>query len=362
MTRAGNGAPGSLRGFCGEHFPWTLIRDLVDGSDVVACYVVHEKRRARARNDRDYLDLRLGDRTGTIAAKVWDDVDRVDALCARDDIVGVRGKVGQYQEKLQITVRVLEPLEADGDELEYFLPVSRRDRAAMERELDALISTVRDPGLAALLARCLGRRGEWGVRFRTHPAATRNHHACIGGLLEHSLSVAGICDRLAEHYRAQGVEVDRDLLVTGALLHDLGKIRELSAGRCFAYSHEGQLLGHIVLGIQMVEQTCDTLPELPAERRLLLQHLIASHQGKLEWASPKIPVLLEGVILHYADDLDSKIHPATMLLGTVEPGEWTPFDRHLGRSLYRAAPFASPDLEPVEPAEAAQALIDLFPR
>ena len=361
MTVGGRPRRPDLRAFCAGAFPWPLIAQLREGEEVVACYLLHEKRRGETRQEKPYLDLRLGDRTGTIAGKVWDDVERLEPLCRADEVVGVRGKVGRFQEKLQITVTALEPLSTTDEDLTFFLPTCPRDLAELERELDALIGTVEDPPLHALLRRCLGKKSSLGKAFRVHPAAKHNHHAYLGGLLEHSLSVARACDRLAAHYLQQGARLDRDLLVAGALLHDIGKVKELSAARSFSYTHEGQLLGHIVLGIQIVGREAEAVPGLPPERLLLLQHLIASHQGRLEWASPKIPQLLEALILHYADDLDSKMNPAITLLAGVGDGEWSSYDRHLERSLFNPAPFPrSAEVEPVAPEEAMELFIDLF--
>lgn len=347
------------RVFCGEAFPWPPISELRDGAEVVGCYLIRERRRGEARTGKAYLDLRLGDRSGTINAKVWDDVDRLEGLSPPEAIVGVRGRVEMYQGKVQLIVRLLEPLEVDDADLELFLPSTRRDRVELERELDAWITSVADRPLNALLERCLGRQSALGRAFRLHPAAKSNHHACIGGLLEHSVSVAGACHRLAEHYAAQGAAVDRDLLMTGALLHDVGKVRELNAGGGFAYTHEGQLLGHILLGLQIVAREAEAVPGLSAERLLLVQHLIASHQGRLEWASPKIPQLLEGLILHYADDLDSKMNPAAALVAGAGEGEWTVYDRHLERALFRPRTEPDPDT-PGDPKAPTAGAFDLF--
>src|SRR5690606_36222050 len=199
---------------------------------------------------------------------------------------------------------------------------------------EALIASVRDRGLRALLRRMLDRDSETGRAFRRAPAAKRNHHAYLGGLLEHTLSVATACDLLARHY---GGEVDRDLLVAGALLHDIGKVRELVTDTGFPYSDEGRLLGHILLGLQMVEAEAAAVPELPAERRLLLLHLIASHHGRYEWQRPRRPKILEGLILHAVDDLDAKLHQVTRLRADVERG-WSEDDGNFAREFFRHRP------------------------
>lgn len=362
LRRAAPRAPADPRAFCGAAFPWPRIGELADGAEVAACYLVHDKQRKETKHGKPYLHVVLGDRSGTIEAKVWDDAERLDRLFVADDVVGVRARVGSYQDRPQLTVTHLEVLTVGDDDLELFLPASPRDRAQMGRELDALIESVADAPLRTLLHRMVGRKTALGRQFRVHPAAKRNHHAYIGGLLEHSLSVARACDRLCAHYREQGARVDRDLLVTGALLHDVGKVRELQASRTFGYTDEGQLLGHIVIGLQMVAREAEQVPGIDADTLLHLQHLVASHQGRLEWASPKVPHTLEAILLHYADDLDSKMNPAIAMLAPVAEGGWTPFDRNLDRALYLPpAPLArAPEVEPVAPEEIAGVVIDLF--
>jgi 3'-5' exoribonuclease len=296
---------------------------------------VLEARRSEAKNNKPYLRMTLGDSTGTIDAFVWDEVERWEPVCVVDTVVGVRGRVGSFQDRLQLKVHSVDALRTDAGDLELLLPASPRPRAEMERELDALVGSVRDPGLRRLLQRCLGRGTELGRRYRVHPAAKRNHHGYVAGLLEHSLSVAGACDRLAEHYRAQGTELDRDLLVTAALLHDIGKVRELRGPPASGYTTEGRLLGHIVMGIQMVGAEAETVQELPEDRLLLLQHLIASHQGRPEWDSPRTPQTVEALVLHYADDLDAKMNAAGQLLSGVPAGEWSEYDRSFARSFFK---------------------------
>jgi 3'-5' exoribonuclease len=350
------------RAFCADGYPWRLIGELSDGEEVTACYLVHEVRRSETKQNKPFLKLTLGDRTGTIDGMVWDDAERWEPLCVADAVVGVRGKVGVYNERIQLRVAHLEPLRAEHADMEHLLPASPRPRLQMERELDELIASVKDAALHKLLKRMLGRGSATGREYRVHPAAKRNHHAYLCGLLKHSLSVAGACDRMAEHYAAQGLQVDRDLLVAGALLHDVGKVRELKALPSSGYTDEGQLLGHIVLGIQMVAEEARAVPDLPAERLLLLQHLIASHQGKPEWDSPKVPQLVEGLILHYADDLDAKLNPVRALLSGVEHGAWSAYDRNLARSFFLPPPAlpASAEVEPVPAEEAVELFIDLF--
>jgi 3'-5' exoribonuclease len=322
------------RSFCGR-VPWTLSSELQDGDEVLACFVVRECRKLLTRSNQVYLRLVLGDRSGTIDGVIWDDAEAWEGVCTPSSIVGIRGRVSFYQEKLQLRVTSVVPLRAEPGDLEYLLPASPRDRATMERELDELIASVQEKPLRLLLRRCLGRDTALGRAFREHPAATRNHHAYLYGLLEHTLSVASVCSRLAEHYAGQGIALDRDLLIAGALLHDIGKTEELSGVSAPSYTTPGRLLGHIVLGMQRVADEAEGVKGLEGERLLLLQHLIASHQGKPEWDSPRVPQTMEAFVLHYADDLDAKLNQARIALSGVADGGWSEYDRSLGRSLYR---------------------------
>jgi 3'-5' exoribonuclease len=345
--------------FCGG--PWPQVRDLADGREVVGVYLVRDKQRKETRNAKSYLHLVLSDRSGAIEAKLWDQADRFDALFAAEDIVGVRGRTSTWNGRVELTLSLVQPVQVADAELERFIPASPRDREVMARELELLVQSVADPALRLLLQRLTSAGSPIGRLFRRHPAAKRNHHAYLAGLLEHSLSVARAADLLAGHYLKQGARVDRDLLVAGALLHDVGKVRELTAGRSISYSDEGQLLGHILIGLQLVTRAAEDIPQLAPERLLHLQHLIASHQGRHEWASPKLPHTLEALILHYADDLDSKLNPAIALLQGVEGGGWSPFDRSLERALFQPPGFpeASP-VEPVPDAEVVEVVLDMF--
>lgn len=320
--------------FCGK-VPWRFISEFKDGEEVAACFVIREARKLQTRANQPYIKLVLGDRTGTIEGVIWEEIERWESVCVPKDVVGVRGTVSFYKEKPQLRITAIEKLSPSPGDLDHLLPISRRPRELMERELEAHIASVKDRGLRNLLRRCLGKDTTMGRAFREHPAATRNHHAYLHGLLEHTLSVAGSCIHLAEHYQGQGVQVDRDLLITGALLHDIGKTEELEGPPAPQYTTAGRLLGHIVIGIQRIGETGASIDGLTSERLLLVQHLIASHQGKPEWDSPRVPQILEGFILHYADDLDARLNQVTSALAETEPGEWSSYERSLGRSLYQ---------------------------
>lgn len=358
------GASGEVRGLTPRTFcravPWPLIGELTEGEEVASCYLVHEVRRSEAKNSKPYLRLTLGDSTGTIDGFVWEEVERWEPVCAVDSVVGVRARVGSFQDRLQLKVYSIERLELEAGDFDLLLPASPRPREEMEAELDRLIEAVRDAGLRKLLMRCVGRGTELGRAYRVHPAAKRNHHGYVAGLMEHSLSVAGSCQYLVRHYAAQGVELDRDLLLTAALLHDIGKVRELRAPPASGYTTEGRLLGHIVMGIQIVTAEAETVQELPEGRLLLLQHLIASHQGRPEWDSPRTPQMLEALVLHYADDLDAKMNAAGQLLSGVEEGDWSAYDRSFARSFFKPAAGGTARGPSPEERDTAEPVFDLF--
>lgn len=327
--------------------PTPDIADTADGELYVGCFYLQAVAVLRTKHDKPYLRLQLLQRNGSVEGRVWDDAERVADAVRAGSFVGVRGRVQSFNGSRQIAVDEIAPVDVEPDELALFMARSPRDPRVMEAELDARIATVEDPPLRTLLRRTLGKGTPVGDRFRIAPAAKGNHHAYLGGLLEHSLSVAGICDFLAGHYAAL---VDRDLLVTGALLHDVGKTREISAEVGFPYTDEGKLLGHIVVGIEMVRQEAKHVAGLEENRLLLLLHLVASHQGKYEWQSPREPRTLEALLLHYADDLDAKTNQVAAIVDSVEGTGWSGYDRGFGREFLRhRGPETAGGVDPFEP-------------
>lgn len=327
----GRGRAAPPRAWVGDHpWPWPAMSSLGSGEAIVACYSLGAVQLLRTRQDKPYVRLQLTDTHGTIEGRIWDDAERFADWLAPGLFVGVRGRIEIFNGERQLKVEDVAPVRVEPEDLELFLPRAPRPPEDMERELRALVASVKDAALRAVLRRLLDPGSATGRAFRRAPAAKQNHHAYIGGLLEHTISVATLCSTLARHY---GDDVDRDLIVTAALLHDIGKIREIEAAPGFAYTSEGKLLGHILLGLELLADAAAGIP-MPAERLRLLQHLIASHQGRYEWQSPREPRLLEALLLHYADDLDAKTHQARRLLASVPTG-WTAWDRSFGRDLLR---------------------------
>lgn len=247
-----------------------------------------------------YFALTLGDRTGQIEARMWD-TDGAGEFNA-GDVVKVQGEVSRYNEKFQIKVRKIRRAAPGEYALADFVPQSERDIGEMWAELEGWVASFSDPHLKALLEAFLCDKGI-AAALREAPAAKGLHHAWIGGLLEHILSLMGLCDQVARHYP----HVNRDLVLTGVVLHDIGKLRELSWGTSFDYTLEGQLLGHITIGLGMIEEKIAGIPDFPAAKRLMVEHLVLSHHGKYEYGSPKLPMTAEAIMLHYLDDLDAKM-------------------------------------------------------
>lgn len=312
-------------------FPWPPAHSHADLEDVVACYAIHSLTVGRTRTDAPFLRMQLRDCYGSVEGRMWDGVEAVIDVLRPGMYVGVRGRIERYQAERQLRIESIAPLRVELDDLVLFLPRSARAVEHMDAELAAAITSIEDDGLRALLQTLLGRATDTGHAFRLAPAAKQNHHAYLGGLLEHTLSVVQVCDLLARHYAPA---VDRDLLIAGALLHDIGKVREIGARAGFPYTDEGKLLGHILIGLQMVSDAAAAVPALHPSRLLLLQHLIASHQGRYEWQSPREPRTLEAIVLHYADDLDAKLNQAGSLLDAVNAG-WTAYDRSFARDFLK---------------------------
>ena len=329
MTQGALPAPREWIG--GEEFPWPAAASLGEGDPIVACYCVVDAQSLLTRQQKPYLKLQLTDCFGPIEARVWEDAARIALITQPGAFVGVRGRVEIFNGMRQIRVEKLDALRVEIDDLDMFMPRSPRDPIAMARELDELIYSIQDRPLRALLLRMLGAETETGRAFRRAPAAKFNHHAYVGGLLEHTLSVTHLCDMMARHY---GAEVDRDLLVTGALLHDLGKIDEIGLEAGFPYTGRGKLLGHILIGLDRVAHEGREVEEMDPARLDLVLHLIASHQGRYEWQSPREPRILEAVLLHHADDLDAKMQLALDLSRRVEDG-WTEYSRNIGGEILR---------------------------
>ena len=306
-------------------------------NQVITGFFAAASRQDRSKRDGShYFALTLADRTGQMEARMWETADAGEF--ASGDIVKVRGQVCRYKDFLQLNVERIRRAEPGEFDLADFVPHTERNIDELWAELNGYVASFTDPHLKALLRSILDD-AEISAALREAPAARSIHHAWIGGLLEHIVSLMGIADLAAKHYA-----VHRDLLLTGVILHDIGKLQELQWGTSFDYTIEGQLLGHITLGVALIERKAASLPDFPAALRVLVEHLVLSHHGKYEFGSPKLPMIPEAVLLHYLDDMDAKMQTlrsefARSLVTGREPGEVTDWVRSLERPLLDTVPF-----------------------
>jgi len=328
-----------------------FVTDLRPNQVTTATFLVHLKDVRQKKTGEPYLSLILGDRTGELDAKMWDNVAEVMDTFERDDFVKVKGLLQIFQNRPQLTIhKMVRILDSDVDFADYF-PASERDPLEMFAEVRQIISTVGNPHLRALLNACMDDE-EIAQRYRLAPAAKSVHHAYLGGLIEHVLSLCHLCRVTAAHYK----HVDLDLLLTGAVLHDIGKISELTYDRTFGYTTEGQLLGHIIIGLRMVQEKLARFPDFPPRLRTLVEHMIVSHHGELEFGSPKVPLFAEALLLHHLDNLDSKMECMRNMVAKdrhVE-GYWTGYGAALDRSVLKKDKYldGGSALETSGPAEA----------
>jgi 3'-5' exoribonuclease len=310
-----------------------FVSDLQADQAITTFFLVCEKEIRATREGKPYLRLELGDRTGTIEARMWEGFE-ADAF-ARDDFVKVQARVENYRNKLQLAVdKIRRAEDREVDPADYF-PHTAEDVEQLYAKLLEYVATVANPWLRRLLEDAV-RDPEIVPRLKRAPAAKMMHHAYLGGLLEHVVSLCGLCRVVAAYYP----ETDADLLLTGAVLHDLGKLEELSYERSLGYTDEGQLLGHILIEYEQITKKMDAIEGFPGDLKTLVQHMLISHHGQYAFGSPKLPMFREALMLHYLDDLDSKMGAvrAALALPTGE-GNWTAYSAALERRFLRVGLF-----------------------
>jgi 3'-5' exoribonuclease len=266
-------------------------------------FLVLAKQHRTGKTNKPYLNLILGDKTGQLEGRVWEPGDpRISKDFERGDIVKARGSASRFDDRLQMKIdqlRVALPNEVDKADM---LPSTNYDVAALWSQLLGFVESLVNPDLKLLLTTMLADPAI-AAAYREAPAAKQLHHAWLGGLLEHVVSLCTLADRVVPHYPL----LDRDLVLAGVILHDIGKVRELSWEIGFEYTVEGMLLGHIQIGAALTERTIDSLPNFPPKLKTLVLHMILSHHGKLEFGSPKLPMIPEALVLNFLDDLDAKM-------------------------------------------------------
>ena len=295
-------------------------------------------------NGRAYLSLVLADRSGELDARVWDNVDKLDARFAEDDYVRAEGRTVRYQGRVQLHVKTLQRVPSSTLEPADYLPEPRAPEGALWQETQALLATVENPHLERLIQQVL-RDEPFVQAYRRNPAGKSIHHARLCGLMEHNLSMCRLVDAIWRIYESSHPGLlDRDLLITAAFLHDCGKTLELSAERRFEYTDAGRLLGHVVLGYGYVSEHLQRLEGFPEDLKLHLLHLLLAHHGELEHGAPKRPKTAEAWVLHYVDILDCRVSQTADLVAALPPGGWTGYQKLYDRYLWQghARGFAAP--------------------
>jgi 3'-5' exoribonuclease len=306
------------------------VTSLKPGDVIDDVFVLSEKNLAQKKDGKNYLHLAFMDRTGTIKGVLWDNVDSAADQISVGDYVLVKGSVSEYRGMLQLVVRTALRHAPEHVEPGDFLPVTSRNIDAMFEKLVQITDTLKTPCLQQLF-RLFWEDTELVRLFKAAPAAKKMHHAYIGGLLEHTLSMVILVDRIAGHYTG----VDRDLLLAGAILHDIGKIREFEFSSHIDYTSEGRLLNHIVIGIQILDEKIKSIKNFPEEQSVLLKHLLVSHHGVREFGSPEPPKTIEAVLLNHIDEIDSKVKGIREFMASEDPGSaWTSFHKLLDRHFY----------------------------
>lgn len=307
------------------------VKELRAGSDLEECFAVRSVDVRQRRGGGPYLAATLGDRTGEVTALVWQNVDRLRDALEPGGVVAIKGQVQRYNQQLQVVIRHAESVPTESVEDEIFVRSSAVDPAVLWKQLIEFIEEMSDPDLSQLLFRIFSDP-EIEVLFRSAPAARSMHHGFRSGLLEHTVSVTTVARVLAQHYG-----LNRDLVVAGCLLHDLGKIWELEIGASIEYTDDGRLIGHIPMETLFVDKKIGELENFPTETRRQLLHILLAHHGEYDFGSPRRPKSPEALLVHMTDNLDSKM--AGMLEAIAAQGSddeaWTPYSRILERHIYR---------------------------
>ena len=312
------------------------IKDLNEGDNLSDIYLCKYRQQAVTRNGKPYLNVILQDKTGTLDAKIWEPNSSGIAEFDSLDYIQVVGEVARYQGALQASLKRVRVAKEDEYIASDYLPVSKYDMNAMQKALREVIDTVKNTYLHTLLVKLFIEDADFVKAFNMSSAAKSIHHGFVGGLLQHTLAVTRICKFFTKAYPI----LNHDLLITASLLHDVGKTRELSPFPQNDYTDAGQLLGHIVIGTQMVEDLARDIPGFPQKLLRELQHCIVAHHGELEFGSPKKPALMEAMALNLADNADAKLETMTELLETATPQEgaegWLGFNKLMASNIRKA--------------------------
>jgi 3'-5' exoribonuclease len=306
-----------------------ITRENIDVNDL---FVVSKKNIFTGKNNAKYMSVELRDRTGTIEGKVWENVEQANKLFEKSDVVSVRARSKLYQDKPQLTITDIRKIEeiVSLDDLRAFFPEAGRGIDSLKKDYFKLLTGIEDPHIASAFSALAGRN-DLMERFFSFPASIGVHHTYLGGLLEHSLSMANMGG-----YVADIVGAHKDIIIAGCFLHDIGKVNEMEVRGGFKYSDRGRLLGHITLGVILFEELIKELKEFPKHIADILTHIIVSHHGVEEWGSPKKPMSIEALVVHYLDDLDAKVMGVKEhMRENMADEKWTEFHKLYESRFYK---------------------------
>jgi len=311
-----------------------FVTDIEAGNKINGMFLVTEKNLAVSQKGAPYLNLRLRDKTGEIDGRVWENAIQFNKSFQKGDVIALRSRAVSYRNVMQLSISHIEKVDDSAIEPVDYSPASSFNTDDMFEKLMVFVEGIKSPPLQELL-NAIFHDEQILTAFKQAPAAKGLHHCYIGGLLEHTLSVTQLLDMAAQHYR----NVNRDLLITGGILHDIGKIYELSFAKMIDYTDKGRLVGHIVIGVELVDQKIATLNDFPEQLALELRHILLSHHGVLEFGSPKRPKTLEAQIVNMIDDLDAKVNAFQGFIDSSSNDEshWTPYHRLFERFIYKGS-------------------------
>jgi 3'-5' exoribonuclease len=314
-----------------------FIRDFREGDSVSKYFGVFSKSIRRTKTDKDYLDLILVDKTGKINAKIWDKIEDVKDIFERGDSVAVKGEVVSFNEELQVKVETIRRVDPELDKKYGYnpadlFPTTEKDIEQMWKDIWSFIDSIKNKHLNSVVSDIYSA---FENQIKYYPGSMILHHAYRGGLLEHIHSLCNLANSICENY----LFLDREIILTGVLLHDIGKIRELEPDFATTYTSEGNFIGHLVLGRDIFLNAVSKYSDFPEDLKLKVEHIILSHQGKYEWQSPQEPRFLEALVVYLIDEIDTRVNQMKSgIEADMAEGEWTSKRNYFRRSLYKGSP------------------------
>ena len=308
-----------------------LIKDLKDKEKIQTLFLVANKNLQTDKNGKSYMNIALNDKSGKINAMMWDNVDEFKDMFQVGDVVRVKGHVNTYQNRNQIVIHYIEKASKDSFNYEDFYKESEINPSDLFDKLCMYIDSIKDENIKKILTMTIEMDGVKEKLFK-YPAAKTIHHAKYGGLLEHIISICGLMEFLSTHYKG----VNKDLLIFGAIYHDIGKLWELSVDKGFQYTTRGRLIGHITIACELIDELSGKILGFPVELKDILKHIVLSHHGKVEYGSPKRPKFLEAYLVAAIDELDSKMNTMQTFMNDEREheAEWTRYSSYFDRYLY----------------------------